>query len=255
MIMNHAFKIFLDHLQVQPHHDSQGHVLHHNVLEPWHLASQWWWWWCGWWYFLSKYYKRSLHVHSQDDVDRWGTQWCRGWRELQAASTHWTGSAEALCSRRILKGFLDHKHLVVPNYRESRSLRCQPWPPGGQLMTTTTTTTRTRTRTKTTIENDKDKDNTDLVKLLLCTLARQSHPCGENNESDWNDWFEYFDTNKWQKWHVCCVSSEKEQTTRSISQKQNLAVPTLSEHASNASKWMAKISYVQSFCWSHRCIA
>ena len=41
--------------------------------------------------------------------------------------------------------------------------------------------------TRTIKTNDKDKDNSDLVKLLLCTLARQSHPCVENNESDWND--------------------------------------------------------------------
>ena len=74
--------------------------------------------------------------------------------------------------------------------------------------------------TRTIKTNDKDKDNSDLVKLLLCTLARQSHPCVENNESDWNDWFEYFDTNKWQEYHVCCVSSEKEQATRSISRKK-----------------------------------
>ena len=74
------------------------------------------------------------------------------------------------------EGILMQRHLVVPNYRESRSLRCQPLPTGAT--------------------SDKDKDKTDLVKLLLCTLARQSHPCMENNESDWNDGFEYFDTNK-----------------------------------------------------------
>ena len=83
------------------------------------------------------------------------------------------------------EGIFMHRHLVVPNYRESRSLRCQ------LTIMTRTIKTIDKDNDKTDNDNDKDKDkdkdNSDLAKLLLCTLARQSHPCVENNESDWND--------------------------------------------------------------------